>query len=491
MITNYQEFLVEKLILSINESRVVYSDKFVSMLKKIDSPISDELLNARNIDYDVVSNYFDVDTKDTISFISDKKAQEIEDSSEEWATVKDTNISMTDIRAKEEVQTELKNKGIENPDLDFKPEEGKAGKVVVKFVTGRFGHVICVLHFGGDKYFATHISNCEPKSAAWIKNRQPIRIGRGIRALLSSLGKKFTDEEIEKFVNQWKSEFDWINNAFRNFELVSGDMIAFWYRNRNYEKGSMGTGTLGQSCMAAKPDYFFEIYTQNTEVCSLLILKSEEVPNTICARALVWKLDSGDFFMDRVYFYRDSDRVLFHKYAQTKGWWYKAYNDSSAQARVIKPNGESAYPYMQVTIEKIDCYYPYVDTLKYLTIYKDSMKLSNDEDGADYLLESTGGDRLSIECSECGGDGEIECPECNGSGDISRDCNNCDGEGQVDCDECDGKGEIRDGDGETEECGDCDGRGKVRCDDCDGDGEYEDECEDCDGRGRRDCPECS
>ena len=74
-----EDFILEKAFFLINESILTYSDDFISLLKKIDSPISTALLRLRNDDKDLVANYFDIDTRDTITFISDKKAKELEE----------------------------------------------------------------------------------------------------------------------------------------------------------------------------------------------------------------------------------------------------------------------------------------------------------------------------------------------------------------------------------------------------------------------------
>ena len=63
---------------SINESKLFYSDKFKSILKKIDSPVSTRLLEIEGEDLPVTNNYIDIaDNKNQITFISDRKAQEI------------------------------------------------------------------------------------------------------------------------------------------------------------------------------------------------------------------------------------------------------------------------------------------------------------------------------------------------------------------------------------------------------------------------------
>ena len=63
---------------SINESTLVYSDKFKSLLKKVDSPVATHLLEIEGEDIPVTNNYIDIaDNKNQITFISDRKAQSI------------------------------------------------------------------------------------------------------------------------------------------------------------------------------------------------------------------------------------------------------------------------------------------------------------------------------------------------------------------------------------------------------------------------------
>jgi len=83
MIKKYLEFINESLELLL-ESDVVYSDKFRLAIKKISdnqpgSMIAKKLLDLENKDLDVRSNYFDIlrDKNDKVSFIPDRKAQEI------------------------------------------------------------------------------------------------------------------------------------------------------------------------------------------------------------------------------------------------------------------------------------------------------------------------------------------------------------------------------------------------------------------------------
>ena len=65
-------------LLPINESIVVYSDRFKKLLSKVDSPVSQALLDMESMDLEVTNNYIDIgDNKNQITFITDRKAKEL------------------------------------------------------------------------------------------------------------------------------------------------------------------------------------------------------------------------------------------------------------------------------------------------------------------------------------------------------------------------------------------------------------------------------
>jgi hypothetical protein len=119
---------------------------------------------------------------------------------------------------------------------------------------------------------------------------------------------------------------------------------------------------------------------------------------------------------------------------------------------------------------------------------------------------------ISVECSQCYGEGHYECLECDGTG--NETCYTCDGNKSVNCEECSGSGKEQcyycdgkgteteeddegddievecvhcDGDG-TENCRDCSGKGNYECFNCDGDSNFT--CEDCAGQGEYTCGYC-
>ena len=95
--------------------------------------------------------------------------------------------------------------------------------------------------------------------------------------------------------------------------MVQGESIAYWYNYKNYLDRS---GSLGNSCMSNVDDEYFDIYMSNSDVCKLLILKSQENPNKIVGRALLWTLTGGEKYLDRIYTIKDSDIELFKDYAK-------------------------------------------------------------------------------------------------------------------------------------------------------------------------------
>lgn len=482
MIFKFDDFLLEKLI---NESIVVYSDNLRDLLSEIESPISTALLDGESKDYSVSNNYFDIGDKDTISFVSDKKAQDLIGDDPKFAIYGGGSLLTNNIEANKDIFDLLDYKP--EGDKPYHPQVGERGKIVAratspttlkKFVKLKFSDGECVIN--QDKL--------KPEYALqdiWSKNRQNIRTGRGVRALLKSLKHDFKESDIEEFVNKYKAAIDKKNDIFKLFELVSGDDIAHWYSSDNYLRPGHGNGTLGNSCMANASSYYFEIYTKNPDVCQLLILKSEEDETKIKARALVWKLeepyidDKNITFLDRVYTLNDSDVELYRDYAKSKNWVSKYSMDSSPDAKVILPNGEvTTYSEMKVTIRDLSYNgYPYVDTLKYYDEYNNT--LSTDDSGNCLTLEDTGGGH-SGSCDYCGGEGRVDCGYCDGTGD--EECNNCSGRGQIRCDDCSGEGTL--------ECGSCEGSGEVACKECHGVGNIDIDCPDCGGTGEIGEDEC-
>jgi hypothetical protein len=502
MIKRYFDFVNESVEL-ILESDVVYSKMFRTALTKIDNPISKILLDVENKDLPVSSNYFDIakGKNDHLSVIPDRKAKEILGDTKEM--VRFTGSGGGWLKHSEANESIFSKLGYVPEGEAYQPNSSEVGEIVSKITSETSGKVWCYVKFTSGKgvYNQEKLRVVDERlKEVWIKNRQEVRIGRAIRALLNVAGENILDKDLEVFVNQWKATIDKMNDRFQYFDVVDGEDIGHWYHYSNYKERS---GSLGSSCMSNVNTNYFDIYIKNVDVCKLIILRSIEDDTKIMGRALLWTLSDGKKFVDRIYTIQDSDVQLFRDYAKENGWYTKQYNSSSDSGRAIAPDG-SLVDLGTITVDIISGMYeayPYLDTLKYFKPREGTLSNVRTGRGDEYTLEDTSGELWR--CEYCGGSGEQTCGNCDGDG--SWECGNCDGEGTIDCSDCSGSGEAEcsecDGSGKNgeEDCDDCSGSGKVSCDSCDGDGTNQcrrcdgdgrEECDDCGGRGEHSCYEC-
>ena len=489
MLKKYDDFLLESLLM---ESILVYSDDFRKILKNVESPIATYLLDVEDVDLELSNNYIDISDKpDQISFISDEKGQKLANAKNIQYIGSNLNSYISDYFIDNVcVPLEFDTKGKFLMELPVNSSNGTILKTL-----NYDGKIYYKCQFDDDIYLLNSENSMIIGKTPFNSNRQDIKIGRGIRGILNSAKIKYTDSEIETFVNKYKAEIDILNDQFNNFELTSGSDIAYWYNSNRYYSDS---GTLGNSCMADVNSGRFDIYCDNPDVCKLLILKQDK--SKIKGRALVWKLSNGDTFMDRVYTNNDNDFELFNKYAKLNGWKRKKANDSSTDFVVVLPNGEEVDSgSLKINIKGGSFYYyPYLDTFCYYYIQNNGILSNSDDLRGDYITLCDADDGKwneycydceesgTRECGRCEGYGKVDCDECKGS--CKVECSECEGSCKVECSECEGCGEIEGEDGEMVECSECEGDGKVECSECEGDGKVE--CSECEGDGRLECPNC-
>ena len=180
-------------------------------------------------------------------------------------------------------------------------------------------------------------------SKSWTDEniRTKHKIGKWVTHIYKDVYKTtFTPAQIEQFSNAYKATYD-IKDIEPEFIILKGDDIKWGYLVDNYAEGK---GTLANSCM--RHDYcqkYFDIYTENEDVCSLLVLK--DANNKVLGRALLWVLDNGDNYMDRIYIANDSDKYLFKEWADKNG--YRTYdNDYKTKKVTVEENSYDYYPYM-------------------------------------------------------------------------------------------------------------------------------------------------
>jgi hypothetical protein len=406
-IFKYTEFLTESVLIElIMESKVIYSKKFINLLNRMrNNKIASNLLNIYSKDYDVQHNYIDItDEKDSVSFTPDRKVKELLDGHPEIWKV-GTRRQLTHSNANDKLFEEL---GYDKNNDYWTPSDGQKGLIKSEVISSKSGKVFVLfeeLTDNEEKRYAVlnkdSLSLSEmDDSKIWSTSRNPIKIGRLVRALLRSAGVAITDKEIEDFTNQWKATYDFAADALKQFDIVKGDSISYWY---DYEKYLDGGGTLNNSCMAEVDTSYFDIYTRNKQV-SLVILYDDNgqvqedkyTSTKIKGRAILWdaKVNGEDaIFMDRIYTTHDSDVELFKQFAQKNKWFYKD-SQSMTPGEIITNGTISGRWNIVVDVDNSDFgQYPYVDTMCFC--YTDSNELRNTQDEDDdsiRVLRSTEGE---------------------------------------------------------------------------------------------------
>jgi 6-pyruvoyl-tetrahydropterin synthase len=346
---NKLELIVESIL---NESIVYYSPKLRNILKRVKDDISIELLNAEKTDIKDDITFIDLDeTKPGyITFTKMNKAKE--------KLIKDSDFAYLASRL-----DNLSDNPIMPSNLDY--------------------------------IYNQDLGNI------YSKDRISVRLSRVVNKLSST---QYSPDKIDTFTRKVMAK---LTKEGYKFKLVNEYEIGFWYNQSNYAEIS---GSLGNSCMREKSESFFNLYNDNKDVCSMLILLDEE--NKLIGRALVWKLNLHHhtkapkelYFMDRQYVIDETDVERFRQYADEQGWAYKTKNSHSSLYDVTY-KGVNQSIAMEVQIEGGNYKnYPYMDTFKKYDpdtgiLYNND---SEEDSGGLYILNSTTGDYTEISEEEEG-----------------------------------------------------------------------------------------
>jgi hypothetical protein len=403
-VLKYGDFISEKAIYDILlESKVIYSKKFINLLSKMKAnKIASQLLSLYSKDVDgITQNYIDItDAKDAVSFTPDRKVQDIiKDRPETWKII-DGGRYLTSSDRNDSIFSAL---GYDKKKYNcWSPSVGEIGVILSETVSRTSGKIFVMFkEYNGEKIGVINKEAMEPTDAEdqriWSTSRNNIKIGRVARAILTAAKIPITDTELEQFTNTYKATYDFAKDALKQFDIVKGSKIAYWYDSEKYVDGG---GSLNNSCMASVDSDYFDIYTQNSQV-SLVILYGDGGTITdgkytdflIKGRAILWdaKADGQPIkFMDRIYTSQDADVELFKQFAEKNGWWYKK-RQSMEPEESITDGSTIKEATIKVDLDSADFeYYPYCDTMCYLNL--DNYRISNDPSiGYDRYLKDTDG----------------------------------------------------------------------------------------------------
>jgi hypothetical protein len=178
--------------------------------------------------------------------------------------------------------------------------------------------------------------------------RQSMRISK----LLKKLDPSLTEAQLEEKVNQYRLAYkNVIENASDRVKVVTGEDIRYWYLGTHYNKNG---GTLNNSCMRySVSQKRFNIYCENKDKCAMATYVNKN--GELLARALIWKLDNGDVYMDRIYYVNNDDEYQLRNYAEEHGMKSHYKNDQNGVKMTITLNKDFGPPSNN----------PYMDTFKY------------------------------------------------------------------------------------------------------------------------------
>lgn len=521
IINDYLDFINESKLELLLEAKIQFLPRFTNLINRIDSPITNALEEIIGKDVDINTNFIDISGKeDSITFIPDDKVNSVK----YVVTAEPYSIYFN-----------LSKTARQNKTYDIgpvaEPLEGTVGIIVHKLTVEELNKIInSNLSERKEEDQLVHFSWDNGKNNILIRKsglnldvsdykNTEYKVGKFVNKILNKAGYNFTSVQVEDFVNKYKTQMKLRNDTLSRFEIVKGEDIRKYYLFNTYFSK---TGSLWGSCMKGKScQPYFDIYVDNTEQVSLVILRQEEgyvedyvdedtgevvqlpVDDKITGRALLWTDNKGRRIMDRIYVNNTADIEFFKEFANKNGFLYKKEQDFNEDTPLMLGNVQLSKEESVIVVQlhenvEYDGGYPYMDTLKYYTIRTGI--LTNSEEQAknkDYYLEDTEGNLAP--CDFCDGRGQVECPECLGVG--IEECPECEGMRGETCDFCDGNQIMPcpSCDGNDPECDFCKGRGEVNCPECDGEGMVD--CEECGGAGdiqctmcegdkQVDCPEC-
>ena len=211
-----------------------------------------------------------------------------------------------------------------------------------------------------NRYLKLHPDGEKPeKDNGFWKNGRTLEysIGKFAQMVMKNVLKEVPGAQLEEFVNAYRTEYDLAQKGdSHTFEVVKGAEIEMRYLESSFVSKSdyAGNDSLHGSCMR-KPGCagFFNIYIENPDVCELLVMLDKE--GKTMGRALLWTLDDGKRYMDRVYCVDTNTNLgKFYDWGKTNkiDYYYGLTPVAPADATVEVKGKEYKY-------------YPYMDTFKY------------------------------------------------------------------------------------------------------------------------------
>lgn len=354
-VTNFNDFLFNKLLEEINvkanELELILSPRLKNILKELNHKIADDLLALhKDSKREYKKTFLDLGSEPKkISFIAANKVPDLIEPEIVHGTYTRNPDADPDVEGSWRGEYELIDDEWKNPWIE------------------EINHILD-LH---------EIQFTDKNHPVWHKNRGEQDVVRFLNQMFPNkyeLNVKREDrpqkpEDLESFRDMFVAMVESKSKMIVN---VKGEEIKKYYNCSNYYKD---TGTLGGSCMKdASKSNQLNIYTENPEIVSMLILYPEDIRDKIIGRAILWKLSRVDgekvkdtYFMDRIYVASASDEYMYIDYAKAHGYYYKAVQTYGYDYDIINPKGESKKILLEADLKPkdYDNKYPYCDTMQF------------------------------------------------------------------------------------------------------------------------------
>lgn len=338
----------EKTKVSIKKKPLLISNKFHEVLNTISdkTPIIKKLIDT-GVSEKFNYHYIDItDNNDTLTFIRQNRAEQIKEEKTTYIVLESKGFSKkpsifrklkfkTDEKGEfilgtpedRKKREEQKKEGVTEKELKkLVPKKGTIGKL-----DGYCPHpdfesypntILCKFVDEKDNQYLVAKSNLKEQFSPDEYYKQPgridIKIGKLFSSWIEDSDLKVEPKDVEDLVNTFKTTIDILKDQLKLFRIISGKEIeTVGYKRDNY---ASATGTLGQSCMtnggSNNGSRSVSLYLNNPEQVRLIVLKDIKDENKIRGRALLWKSDKGEYYMDRVYTQTDNLVGLFRELAK-------------------------------------------------------------------------------------------------------------------------------------------------------------------------------
>ncbi len=350
---------------------MTFTQRFTEILSKDNSNISNEIFKNMYKDLDIAPSYIDISLErdDVVRFLPRYKMNSVKFTAD--ASVNRLGSGYASLIAEIGLSTE----NLISHDSDIRLIIEKEFKLIASKLSER--HPAHIFHLiegdNGERAVIYGEKLYQILKPSKDVKYQDIKVGRFIRSFLTASGYKFTDSELEKFVNSFTANIKMYKNMIDDITLVDGDDIKNWYNHRNYLNNK---GQLGTSCMRYdESQEFLNIYSENKNKCKLAILRQD---GKLIGRALIWTLDNGNLYMDRQYANADNITDIFKEYANRNDMsYFNGYfrGEYDREPVILLKEEQLDNNDISVTLDNFEFdTYPYCDTLRYMVDNKISAK---------------------------------------------------------------------------------------------------------------------